>query len=124
MIGNIDDDEELEIVVGGYESPTSTSPLFAINHDGSDVEGFPYIVGEKIKAGVAIADMDDNGIDDIIFGTDSDNLHVLLDDLTYDQNFLFIESGSSTSVKLSFIFCLTKSLNLDRSTMNIFKYPK
>ena len=53
--------------------------MFAINYDGTDVEGYPYVVGEKIKAGVALYDMDENGIDDIIFGTDSDNLHVLLD---------------------------------------------
>ena len=52
---------------------TSSNPLFAINYDGTDVEGYPYVVGEKIKAGVALYDMDENGIDDIIFGTDSDN---------------------------------------------------
>jgi hypothetical protein len=77
VIGNIDDDEELEIIIGGYQSPTSSSPLFAINHDGSNVEGFPYIVGEKIKSGVALADMNGNGKDDIIFGTDG-SLWILL----------------------------------------------
>ena len=79
VIGNIDNDSDLEIVVGGYSGSTSSNPLFAINYDGTDVEGYPYVVGEKIKAGVALYDMDENGIDDIIFGTDSDNLHVLLD---------------------------------------------
>ena len=87
VIGNIDNDDELEIVIGGYESPTSSSPLFAINHDGTDVDGFPYSVGEKMKAGVAIADMDGNGIEDIVFGTDGDNLYVLLDDLTIAPGF-------------------------------------
>ena len=84
---NIDNDSELEIVLGGYQSPTSSSPLFAVNHDGTDVEGFPYIVGEKIKAGVALADMNNNGIDDIIFGTDGDNIYVLLDDLSIAPGF-------------------------------------
>ena len=87
VIGNIDEDEELEVIIGGYQSPTSSCPLYAINYDGTDVDGFPYIVGEKIKSGVAIADMDENGIDDIIFGTDGDNIYVLLDNLTIAPNF-------------------------------------
>jgi hypothetical protein len=45
VIGNIDADTELEIIVGAYQSPTSSCPLYAINHDGTDVEGFPYIIG-------------------------------------------------------------------------------
>ena len=87
VIGNIDTDPELEIIVGSYQSPTSSSPLFAVNHDGTDVEGYPYVVGEKMKSGVAVADMDNNGIDDIIFGTDGDNLYVLMDDLTIAPGF-------------------------------------
>ena len=87
VLGNVDTDEELEIIVGGYQGPTSSSPLFAINYDGTDVQGFPYIVGEKIKSGVAVGDMNDNGIDDIVFGTDDDNLYVLLDNLTIAPGF-------------------------------------
>ena len=87
VIGNVDSDAELEIIVGSYQSPTSSSPLFAVNHDGTDVEGYPYIVGEKMKSGVAVADMDGNGIDDIVFGTDGDNLYVLMDDLTIAPGF-------------------------------------
>lgn len=87
VIGNLDDDEELEIVVGGYGTPTSESSLYAINHDGSLVNGFPYVVGEKTKAGVALADMNGNGKDEIVFGTDSDFLYVLLDDLTIAPGF-------------------------------------
>tara|TARA_B100001094_G_C18176422_1_gene798141 strand:+ start:226 stop:2259 length:2034 start_codon:yes stop_codon:yes gene_type:complete len=87
VLGNIDNDEDLEIIVGGYQGPTSSSPLFAINYDGTVVDGFPYIIGEKIKSGVAVADMNDNGVDDIIFGTDDDNLYVLLDNLTIAPGF-------------------------------------
>jgi hypothetical protein len=87
VIGNLDSDPELEVVVGGYSGSTSSNPLFVINADASDVDGFPYIVGEKVKAGVAVFDMDDNGIDDIVFGTDSDNIYVLLDDGTIAYNF-------------------------------------
>ena len=94
VIGNIDLDSDLEIIVGGYQSPTSSSPLFAINHDGSEVQGFPYIIGEKMKSGVALADIDGNGIQDIIFGTDGDNLYVLLDDLSIAEGFP-IDLGSN-----------------------------
>ena len=40
-----------------------------------------------MKAGAALADMNGNGKDDIIFGTDGDNLYVLLDDLTVAPGF-------------------------------------
>ena len=87
VIGNFDSDSDLEIAVGGYSGSTSSNSLFVINYDGTDVDGFPYVVGEKIKAGAAVADMDGNGIDDIIFGTDSDNLHVVLDSSSPAPNF-------------------------------------
>ena len=87
VIGDFDTDSELEIAVGGYSGSTSSNPLYVINHDGTNVPGFPYIVGEKIKAGAAVYDMDGNGIDDIVFGTDSDNLHVILDSGVSAPNF-------------------------------------
>ena len=86
-IGNLDDDSDLEVVIGGYSSPTSSSPIFAINPDGSDVDGFPLILGEKTKAGVALADFNENGKDDIIVGTDDDNIYVIYDDGTVAPGF-------------------------------------
>jgi len=79
-IGNLDDDEELEVVIGGYSAPTSSNPIFAINPDGSDVPGFPLVLGEKVKSGVALADFNGNGKDDIVVGTDDDNIYLILDD--------------------------------------------
>ena len=35
-------------------------------------------ISEKIKSGFAIADFDENGYDDIVFGTDDDNLYLIL----------------------------------------------
>jgi hypothetical protein len=76
-IGNLDEDADLEVVVGGY---SSSNQIFAINPDGSDVDGFPLMIGEKTKAGVALADFNGNGKDDIIVGTDDNNIHVIYDD--------------------------------------------
>ena len=79
-IGNLDGDADLEVVIGGYSSPASSNQIFAINPDGSDVDGFPLVLGEKTKAGVALADFNGNGKDDIIVGTDDNNIYVIHDD--------------------------------------------
>ena len=89
-IGNLDDDDELEIVVGSYGSGTSGNYVFVINHDGTDMNSFPYMINEKIKVGVALADFNGNEKDDIVFGTDSDNLYLLLDNATISEGFPFV----------------------------------
>ncbi len=76
-IGNLDDDPELEVVIGGY---SNLSKIFAVNADGSDVLGFPLILGEKMKAGVALSDFNSNGKDDIVVGTDNNNIYLIYDD--------------------------------------------
>jgi len=83
-IGNLDDDADLEVVIGGY---SGSNQIFAVNPDGSDVEGFPLAIGEKTKAGVALADFNGNGKDDIIVGTDDDNIHIIYDDGTTAPGF-------------------------------------
>ncbi|MDP7027309.1 MAG: C10 family peptidase [Candidatus Marinimicrobia bacterium] len=75
-IGNLDDDAELEIVFSGYDS---NNKVFVINPDGSDVAGFPLPFGEKVKVGVALADFNGNGKDDIVVGTDSNYIHLFYD---------------------------------------------
>ena len=77
-IGNIDDDMDLEVVVGGFSS--NMRKIFAINPDGSDVSGYPLDIGERMYVGIALADFNGNGRDDIVVGTESDNLHLFYDD--------------------------------------------
>ena len=86
-IGNIDDDEDLEIIFGGYSS--SNDNLYAINYDGTDVEPFPLNIGERIRRGVALADFNSNGKDDIVFGTDSDHIYLIYDDGSTAPGFPF-----------------------------------
>tara|TARA_Y100000994_G_scaffold141440_2_gene115833 strand:+ start:4967 stop:7147 length:2181 start_codon:yes stop_codon:yes gene_type:complete len=92
-LGNIDDDEELEIILGSYASPTSSNKLYAINPDGSDVPGFPLTIGEKIKRGAALADFNNNGKADIVFGTDSENIYLVYDDGSIADGFPFEGDG-------------------------------
>jgi hypothetical protein len=86
-IGNLDDDDDLEVVICGY---SSSNQLFVVNPDGSDVYGFPLLLDEKVKAGVALADFDGNGIDDIVFGTDNSNVYLIYDDGNIADGFPFI----------------------------------
>ena len=76
-IGNIDADDDLEVVIGGY---TSSGDVFAVNPDGTDVEGFPIQLNEKIWKGVALHDFNGNGLDDIVVTTDGDDLILLIYD--------------------------------------------
>ncbi|MBC8257292.1 MAG: S8 family serine peptidase [Candidatus Marinimicrobia bacterium] len=89
-IGNLDDDLELEVVIGGYSVPASEQKIFAVNVDGSDVTGFPRTLGEKMKAGVALSDFNGNGKDDIVVGTDDDNIYLIYDDATIALGFPYI----------------------------------
>ena len=86
-LGNLDDDEDLEIVFGGY---SSSAKLFAVNIDGSDVPGFPVLIDEKMQKGVALFDFNNNGKDDIVLGTDDDNIYLVYDDGTIASGFPFM----------------------------------
>jgi len=89
-VGDIDDDGDLEIVVvsnkeiSRYGSVQECSPVYAYHHDGSIVQGFPaapfptdqlinidYFYPSSNMAAPAIADIDNDGKNDIIvtYGT-------------------------------------------------------
>jgi hypothetical protein len=128
-IGQLDDDEDLEVVIGGYSS--SGKKIYAINSDGTDVSGFPVDVDEKMIKGVALYDFDNNGKDDIVFGSDSDNISLLLDDGTLSWSYTtgdkiqsapsIINTGSEILVcagsKDDNFYCLTENGDLK------FSYP-
>jgi len=85
-IGNLDGDVDLEVVFSGY---SSGNMVWALNADGSSVDGFPLDLGEKVKIGVALADFNSNGIDDIVVGTDDDYIHLFYDDGSEAPGFPF-----------------------------------
>ena len=86
-LGNLDDDPDLEVVFSGY---SSNNLIWALNVDGSSVDGFPIELGEKVKIGVALADFNGNGKDDIVVGTDSDAIHLFYDDGTEAPGFPYM----------------------------------
>ena len=78
-LGDVDGDGEDEIVFGQYGGPKR---MYAINFDGSSVDGFPVELDEKVQRGVALADFNGNGKDDIVVGTDDEYIHLIHDDGT------------------------------------------
>jgi len=128
-IGQLDADEDLEVVIGGYSS--SGKKIYAVNSDGTEVDGFPVDVGEKMIKGVALYDFNGNGIDDIVFGSDSDNITLLLDDGTISWSYStgdkiqsapsIINTGSEILIcagsKDDSFYCLTENGDLK------FSYP-
>ena len=74
-MSDLDGDQDLEIIFGTQEG-ISGGKLFAIHHDGSDVDGFPVNINERILAGAAVHDIDGNGIKDIVVLTWGKNIWV------------------------------------------------
>ncbi len=85
-IGNIDNDPELEIIIAGYSGGDGRK-IIALNHDMTLVSGYPMFIGEKIKKGISLADFNGNGKDDLVFGTDDDNIYLIYDDGTVADGF-------------------------------------
>ena len=91
-IGNIDTDQELEVVVGSYDQN-----IYALNHDSTDVVGFPYATGQLLHGGVSLADLNADGVDDIVYGSKSGQLSILLADGSTPSGWPANTSASITS---------------------------
>lgn len=76
-LGDIDGDGLDEIIFGQYGG---SQRLYAINYDGSYVDGFPYDLDEKVQRGVALSDFNGNNKVDIVVGTDDEFIHMIYDD--------------------------------------------
>ena len=87
-IGNFDLDNELEIAIAGYSN--NQNNCLIINHDGSTV--FDLNIEDKNKSGFAVSDFNNNNIDDIVFGTDSDMLYLIYDNGVIADGFPFVAS--------------------------------
>ena len=97
-LGNLDDDDDLEIVFTSY---SNDAKVFALNLDGSNVNGFPITLDEKMQKGVALADFNNNNKDDIVVGTDDDNIYLIYDDGSIGFNFLTGDKVRSSPIVIS-----------------------
>ena len=70
-LADIDEDDDLEIIVGGQDGK-----LYGFHHDGNPVDGFPIDVGSSITSSPAIADIDLDGDIEIAVGAKNDSLYI------------------------------------------------
>ncbi len=91
-IGNIDNDPELEVVVGSWDQN-----IYALNHDSTDVTTFPHATGQLLHGGVSLADVNADGLDDIVYGDKSGQCSIVLADGTTPIGWPVSTSGSITS---------------------------
>ena len=96
-LGDIDGDGLDEIIFGQYGG---SQRLYAINHDGSSVDGFPFNLDEKVQRGVALADFNGNDKVDIVVGTDDEFIHLIYDDGTLGWSY---ETGGDIRVAPSIL---------------------
>ena len=94
VLCQIDQDPELEIVFSGY---ASTGDVFAINHDGSDLDGFPAPINEKVLTGAAVTDINGNGFDDILVATETQNMLCVVYDNGIIDTLLFAQDKFKSS---------------------------
>lgn len=71
-VGNCDSDPEPEIIFGSFDQK-----IHAFNHDSTYVNGFPISAGGNVKGGVALADINSDGIDEIIYTNLAQKLNVI-----------------------------------------------
>ncbi|NQV37997.1 MAG: S8 family serine peptidase [Candidatus Marinimicrobia bacterium] len=103
VLANVDSDAELEIVFGTFESGSS-GKIYVINHDATDVPGFPVDIGEVIMAAPAVDDIDNDGLIDIIVGTWGNNIYAL---------------SADGSIKSGFPFATGNRINIAPSLANV-----
>jgi len=61
-IGDIDNDGDLEIVVGtSYWYPSDTKGIYAFDHMGNIIDGWPVEVGKRFPTPITLADLDQDG---------------------------------------------------------------
>ncbi len=78
-LSDLDGDEDYELVFGTTDVVTTgtTGFVHAIHHNGRVVEGYPIEVGEIIMKAPAVADIDNDGVKEVVVGTWSNNIYVV-----------------------------------------------
>ena len=94
-IGNLDNDEYLEVVVSGY---SASGDIFIVNHDGTTDTIIE--INEKSRGGVSLADFDNDNIDEIIIATENNNMICKVDFLGNIDTLLVAEDNFKVSTSI------------------------
>ncbi|UCF49572.1 MAG: VCBS repeat-containing protein [Thermoplasmatales archaeon] len=81
VIGDIDGDTDVEIIVGSYKDK-----LYAWHHDATNVTGFPKIIGNSVDSTAAIGDIDNDNLVEIVVGGDDGKIYVWDLEGTYNSS--------------------------------------
>ncbi|MBU0517330.1 T9SS type A sorting domain-containing protein [bacterium] len=69
-VGDIDNDGDLEIIVGGWSTVPSGEKIHAYHHDGATVAGFPVVLNNAISGNLnntpVVGDIDGDGLLEIV----------------------------------------------------------
>ena len=75
-LADLDGDGDMEIIFTTQQGSNS-GQLYAIHHNGSDVDGFPINIDERMSAGPATGDLEGDGLVDIVICTWDDNIYAI-----------------------------------------------
>lgn len=85
---DLDSDGDLEVVFTTAEN--SSGKVYAIHHTGLDFSGFPVDIGEKMLVGAAVADLENDGLSDIVVCTWGENIYAINQNGDIKNGFPFI----------------------------------
>ena len=85
---DLDNNGDLEIIF--TTDYNSSGKVYAINYNGENLDGFPVDISEKMLVGAAVADLENDGIADIVVCTWGENIYSLNQDGNIKTGFPFI----------------------------------
>ena len=89
-LADLDSDGDLEIIFTTQNG--NSGDVYAIHHDGEEVEGFPAGIDEKMLVGPAVGDLENDGILDIVIATWGENIIALDVTGTIKPGFPFVST--------------------------------
>ena len=80
-LGDLDGDGKLEVVVGSHDDK-----IYALNHDGTNVPGWPITTGGSVFSSPALGDLDNDGLVEIVVGSNDNKIYAFNEIGSYDES--------------------------------------